>query len=184
MRISKKGIILGFVVTMLVCGLFFIKIASAQNDVPTDAQIQLVQNNCLSLKSTLNQLHASDALLRVNMGQLYESMAIKLMNGFNGRIENNNLNNNSLASETKSYNAILDNFRDDYQAYEQQLSAAINTDCQNHPASFYNSISLAQTYRDKVHTDVLKLNQSINQYQSAVDQFESDYLLSLEGTVR
>jgi hypothetical protein len=184
MRISKKLILLGFVVTVLVCGVSFIKMASAQNDEPTDAQIQLVQNNCLTLKSTLNQLHASDALLRVNMGQLYESMAIKLMNGFNGRIENNNLNSDSLVSVTKSYNAILDNFRNDYQAYEEQLSTAINIDCQNHPTLFYNAISSARTYRDKVHSDVLGLNQSITQYQSTTDQFESDYLLSLEGTVR
>src|SRR5450759_2263364 len=118
MKISKKVVLTGFIITVLVCGLSFIKIASAQNDEPTDAQIQLVQNNCLALKSTLNQLHASDALLRVNMGQLYESMAIKLMNGFNGRIENNNLDNSSLVSETKNYNLVLDNFRDDYRAYE------------------------------------------------------------------
>jgi hypothetical protein len=184
MRFSKKGILAGFIITVLICGISFIKIASAQSDQPTDAQIQLVQNNCLALKSTLNQLHASDALLRVNMGQLYESMAIKLMNGFNGRIENNNLNNHSLVSVTKNYSAILDNFRADYQVYEEQLSNAINVDCQNHPASFYNAISLARTDRDKVHSDVLRLNQSINSYQSATDQFESDYLLSLEGTTR
>ncbi|MCX6728263.1 MAG: hypothetical protein NTV39_00620 [Candidatus Saccharibacteria bacterium] len=184
MTISKKLISAGLIVAVLVCGLTFIKIASAQNDQPTDTQIQLVQNNCLALKSTLNQLHASDALLRVNMGQLYESMAIRLMNGFNGRIERNNLNNNSLVSETKNYNSTLDNFRSDYQAYEEKLSAAINTDCQNHPTSFYNAISTARTYRDKVHSDVLRLNQSIAQYQSTTDQFESDYLLSLEGTAR
>ncbi len=184
MRILKKLISAGLIGAVLICGLFFIKIVSAQIDVPTDAQIQLVQNNCVALKSTLNQLHASDALLRVNMGQLYESMVIKLMNGFNGRIENNNLNNNDLVSETKKYNSILDNFRNDYQAYEEKLSAAINADCQNHPVSFYNAISTARTYRDKVHADVVRLNQSIEQYQSTTDQFESDYLLSLEGTVR
>jgi hypothetical protein len=184
MKISKKGILLGFIAAVLVCGMSFIKMASAQNDEPTDTQIQLVQNNCLTLKSTLNQLHASDALLRVNMGQLYESIAIKLMNGFNGRIENNNLNNNSLLSATKNYNAILDNFRNDYQTYEEQLSTAINIDCQSQPTSFYSAISLARTDRDKVHSDVQKLNQSITGYQSTVDQFESDYLLSLEGTTR
>lgn len=174
----------GFIAVVFVCGLSIMKIASAQSDQPSDAQIQLVQNNCLALKSTLNQLHASDALLRVNMGQLYESMAVKLMNGFNGRIENNNLNNISLVSETKNYNSILDNFRNDYRAYEEQLSSAINIDCQNHPVSFYNAISSARVARDKVHSDVLQLNQSIASYQSTVGQFESDYLLSLEGTVR
>jgi hypothetical protein len=184
MKISKKGILTGSIIAVLICMVPLMKIASAQNDEPTDAQIQLVHNNCIALKSTLNQLHASDALLRVNMGQLYESVSIKLMNGFNGRIENNNLNNKSLVSVTKTYNSFLDNFRDDYQSYEQRLSTAMNIDCQNHPTSFYTAISSARSYRDRVHSDVLRLNQSINQYQSAINQFESDYLLSLEGTVR
>ncbi len=184
MKITKKVVLTGFITAVLICGVAFMKIASAQSDQPTDTQIQLVKNNCVQLKGTLNQLHASDALLRVNMGQLYESISIKLMNGFNGRVENNNLNNNSLLSATKNYNALLDNFRNDYQSYEQQLSASINIDCQNHPTSFYNAISSARTYRDRVHIDIQSLNQSITHYQSTLDQFESDYLLSLEGTTR
>jgi hypothetical protein len=184
MKISKKIVLTGFIFAVFIGGLSVIKIASAQNDQPTNTQIQLVHENCLTLKSTLNQLHASDALLRVNMGQLYESMTIKLMNGFNGRIENNNLNNNSLVSVTRSYNGILDNFRNDYQTYEERLSIAMNVDCQNNPTSFYNAISSARYYRNRVHADILKLNQYIDRYQSTLDQFESDYLLSLEGTVR
>jgi hypothetical protein len=184
MKISKKGILVGFIIAVLVCGISFLKIVSAQDDEPTDAQIQLVQNNCLPLKSTLDQLHVSDALLRVNMGQLYESIATKLMSGFNGRVENNNLNNDNLVSVTNSYNAALNTFRNDYQTYEQQLSSALNIDCQSHPTLFYNAVGLARTDRDQVHSDVLKLNGYITGYQSAVDQFESDYLLSLEGTTR
>lgn len=175
---------IGFIFAVLICSTALIKMASAQNDEPTSGQIQLVRENCLSLKSTLNQLHASDALLRVNMGQLYESLSIKLMSGFNDRVVNNNLNNDSLVSTTKTYNSALDDFRTDYQTYEEQLSSAINIDCSSHPASFYDAISLARTYRNHVHADVLKLNQSISQYQSAIDQFENDYLLSLEGTTR
>ena len=184
MKISKKVLTVGLIFALLVCSTAYIKIVSAQSSEPTDAQILLVRENCLPLKSTLNQLHASDALLRVNMGQLYESVSIKLMNGFNNRIENNNLNNNTLASTTKSYNSLLDKFRTDYQSYEEQLSSAMNVDCQNQSKSFYNAISLARTYRSRVHADVLKLNQSITHYQSDINQFESDYLLSLEGTIR
>lgn len=184
MIISKKLILAGFILVVMVCGLFTARMAYAQNDEPTDSQIQLVQSNCVALKSTLNQLHASDALLRVNMGQLYESMSIKLMSGFNRRVENNSMNNNSLLSETKNYDLLLDYFRNDYQAYEERLSAALNTDCRNNPTSFYNAISSARIYRDKVHSDVLRMNQSIDKYQSIIEQFESDYLLSLEGTVR
>lgn len=186
MKISKKGLSFGLVLAVLVCGTAFIKIVSAQSNKigPTKTQIQLVRDNCLTLKTTINQLHTSDALLRVNMGQLYESLSIKLMSGFNNRIANNNFNNDVLTATTNSYNSTLDKFRTDYQAYEEQLSSAISINCNNQPASFYNAISLARNYRDQVHTDILKLNQSITRYQSNLDQFENDYLLSLKGTVR
>jgi len=184
MKISKKGLSIILILAVLVCSTAVIKIVSAQSSEPTDAQIQLVRETCLSLKTTINQLHASDALLRVNMGELYESISIKLMSGFNGRVANNNLNNNSLVTTTNSYNSLLDKFRADYQTYEEQLSSAINIDCNNQPADFYTAVALARTYRDQVHNDILGLNQAIDNYQSNLNQFEQDYSLSLEGTTR
>ncbi|HUC96383.1 MAG TPA: hypothetical protein VMR16_01830 [Candidatus Saccharimonadales bacterium] len=184
MKISKKVLSVGLVLAVLIFSTALIKMVSAQSDEPTNAQIQLVRANCLTLKSTLNQLHASDALLRVNMGQSYESLSIKLMSGFNDRIANNNLNNDTLASTTNSYNSALNDFRTDYQTYEEQMSSALNIDCTNQPSSFYDAVSLARTYRDRVHVDIVNLNQFITQYQSAIDQFENDYLLSLDGTTR
>jgi hypothetical protein len=186
MKFSKRAISVGLILSMLIYSTALIKIVSAQNSVtePTKAQIQLVRANCLTLKSTLSQLHASDALLRVNMGQLYESISVKLMSGFNNRISNNNFNNDSLATKTNSYNSALDKFRTDYQTYEEQMSSTLNIDCNNQPASFYDAISLTRSYRDQVHADVIKLNQTIAYYQSGIDQFEQNYLLSLEGTVR
>lgn len=161
-------------------GVFLLRV-SAQNEPMTDQQIERIRANCVTTKNTLNQLHASDALLRVNMGQAYESMSTKLMDGFNGRVSNNHFNNTALVSATNSYNDALDTFRDDYKTYEEHLSAALNINCFDQPVAFYDSVATSRGDRNRVHQDIVKLNQYIDQYQSVVSGFEKDYSAATDG---
>ncbi|MFZ1301208.1 MAG: hypothetical protein WAQ27_01345, partial [Candidatus Microsaccharimonas sp.] len=85
----------------------------AQSTALTTEQIEHIRSNCVSIKSTLNQLHVSDALLRVNRGQMYESMANKLMSPFNSRLSNNGLDAKATSLVTTSYRSSLDTFRAD-----------------------------------------------------------------------
>jgi len=142
----------------------------------SDEQINRIKANCLSIKSSLNQLHASDALLRVNRGQIYESMGTKLMDTFNSRLSNNGLDNKGLVSVAVQYQAALTTFRLDYQAYEQQLSSVIRIDCTKEPVAFHTALEEARTRRTIVHTDVGRLNQYIDDYRSAV----KDFMLNFE----
>lgn len=134
-------------------------------------QMTRIQVNCASIKGSLNQLHASDALLRVNRGQIYESVGTKLMDSFNSRLNNNSLDNKGLVSVANEYQTALTTFRTDYQAYEQQLSATIRIDCTKEPTAFHNSLENARTKRSTVHDDVTHLNQYIDDYRSAVNDF-------------
>jgi len=134
-----------------------------------------IRENCVSIKSTLNQLHASDALLRVNRGQVYESMGAKLMNRFNGRLSSNGLDIKGLSLVSDNYQTALTNFRSDYQQYERQLSAAIAIDCTRDPQAFHLSLEEARTKRQKVHDDVIKLHQYIDDYRSAVNDFKLNF---------
>jgi hypothetical protein len=176
MKLPVRLIALGFVAAVLLSAVSF-KGASAQSDL-TDDQLQRISANCLSIKNTLNQLHASDALLRVNRGQIYESMGTKLMDRFNGRLTSNSLDAVGTIAVTNSYRSALDTFRSDYQLYERQLSAAIKIDCDKQPGAFHNAIEDARTKRNKVHTDVGRLHQYIDDYRSAVN----DFLINFERT--
>jgi len=150
--------------------------ARAQSTALTSDQIEKIKSNCTSIKSTLNQLHASDALLRVNRGQVYESMASKLMDPFNSRLSNNRLDARATSAVTSSYRNALDSFRNDYKDYEEKLSSAIRIDCFNQPELFYNTIEEARVNRAKVHDDVSKLHRYIDDYRSTV----GDFLLNFE----
>ena len=137
----------------------------------TAEQIGRIRANCTSIMGSLNQLHASDALLRVNRGQIYETLGTKLMNNFNSRLSNNSLDNKGLVVVTNSYQTALAKFRTDYQTYEQQLSAAIRIDCTKSPSEFHASIELAREKRAIVRTSIVRLNQYIDDYRSAINDF-------------
>lgn len=142
----------------------------------TPDQTSRIQSNCLSIKGSLSQLHASDALLRVNRGQIYESVGTKLMDRFNSRLANNSLDNKGLVTVANDYQAALTTFRTDYNTYEEQLSDAIAVDCVKDPVGFHNTLESARTKRAILHTDVVKLNQYIDDYRSAV----SDFMLNFD----
>jgi hypothetical protein len=137
----------------------------------TDEQKQRIVGNCSSIKTALNQLHASDALLRVNRGQIYEAMSSRLMDNFNTRLGNNNQDTRGLSVISNGYKTTLNTFRSDYLLYERQLSAVIGIDCTKAPEAFHYALEDARTKRLKVHTDVLKLHQNIDDYRSSVNDF-------------
>ena len=149
--------------------------SSASAEDLTPDQASRVKANCVSIKNSLSQLHASDALLRVNRGQVYESMAAKLMDTFNDRLAGNRLDNKAMTTVTANYRSALTTFRTDYIAYEQKLSEAIRIDCPAQPNTFHAALEQARTLRSKVHDDVVRLHRVIDDYRSSVNDFLLNY---------
>lgn len=158
-------------VISVLCAVAFIGTIHAQSASMSDGQIARIRASCVGAKSTLAQLHASDALLRVNRGQIYESMSTKLMSRFNDRASSNHYDISGLLSATQNYGTMLTTFRADYQTYEEQLSNALNIDCTKEPVAFYDAVSLARTLRSQVHVDVTRLHQYIDDYDTVLNVF-------------
>jgi hypothetical protein len=169
MKIPMRLVIVGAIAALFL-SITGLTATSAQSTLTSD-QSNRISANCISIKNTLNQLHASDALLRVNRGQIYETMNTKLMDRFNARLQSNSLDTTGTLAVTNSYRSALSTFRADYQAYERQLSTAIKIDCTQKPAEFHAAIQDARTKREKVHTDVIRLHRYIDDYRSAVNDF-------------
>lgn len=174
MHMPRKLIIFGLIATAITSVALFSSV-SAEDTPITDAQINRIKSSCISAKNTLNQLHATDALLRVNRGQIYLSLSTKLMTRFNTRVESNNLNAKDLVSVTNRYNSALKTFTADYKSYEEQLSVALRIDCTNEPVTFYDAVASARTKRTQVNSDVTILHQLIDEYASTFDVFSIDF---------
>lgn len=174
MTIAKRAIIiLGAILLGVMTPM---SVVLAQDTPMTDAQINQIKSSCVGAKTIMAQLHANDALLRVNRGQMYESMTTKLMSRFDDRVDSNHLNSKYLVSVDQDYNDALTSFRNDYQVYEESLSSALKIDCTKEPVSFYDAVADARTKRAQVHNDVVKLNQDIDQYKSTFESFVTGLL--------
>ena len=169
-----KQLIIGISLAIVASGVI-VGIVSAAPQPMTDAQISQIKSSCVTAKNTIARLHANDALLRVNRGQMYESMTTKLMAHFNARVDSNHLDSKDLETVTQHYNTALTTFRTDYQAYEESLSNALNIDCTNEPVTFYDAVADARTKRSQVHVDVIKLNQYIDDYSAAFNTFTTNF---------
>lgn len=154
--------------------------AEDQSLVLTDEQIGLIRANCVETQSTLERVHASDALARVNLGQRYETISTKLMAPMNSRIALNRLDGLDLAKTTVDFNTQLDDFRSLYQQYEQTLLRTIQLKCRDQPVAFYDTLSLARNHREAVHESVKKLNGLIIQYGTQYETFKSELIKSRE----
>jgi len=169
-----KRFILATVITAFLVSVAFLgqAIVRAQESAPmTEAHIQRIRSNCIDAQSTLTQLHASDALLRVNRGRLYESVSTKLMTPFNSRITLNKYDSTNLVRIATSYEQQLQQFRTDYQQYEEAMSHTLRINCTNQPVAFYDSVADTRSKRQKVHASSLRLATTIQEYKHAFDTF-------------
>lgn len=171
---NKRLLLLAAVMTIAGIVSFWAPTTFAQSAL-TDEQRERIRVNCVTIKNTLNQLKVSDALLRVNRGQMYESLSGKLMDNFNTRLSNNGLDAQGLVTVTNSYDTALNTFRSHYRDYESQLVTAIRVDCTKDPDGFHLAVENARTKRGIVHDDVRKLHALIDDYRSAVSDFKMNY---------
>jgi hypothetical protein len=147
----------------------------AQEAPMTEEHIARIRASCVEAKSTMNRLHASDALLRVNRGQLFESISTKLMAPFNSRVAINQLDSGKLVSITSVYGKELDGFRTDYQQYEEAMSHVLQLDCTKQPVAFYDGVADARKKRDAVHTRAEALQKATRDYKEAFEAFAATF---------
>lgn len=158
----------------LFCGI--LNFAAAEDTPPMDdAHIERIRANCTYAKSAMNRVYESDGLLRVNRGQLYESVSTKLMTNLNSRIILNRLDGVELIGIANTYDRALNDFRTNYQQYEQQLSQAMSVDCTKQPVAFYDAVQSAQQKRSAVYTSVTNLNTQASKYKDAFEHFATQY---------
>lgn len=166
--------IAGFgVIAAVLLGVLALLPVSAQGEPLSEAHLQRIRGNCVNVQNNLRQLHANDGLMRVNRGQMYEAISVKLMVPLNSRITLNRLDGGSMVDIAADYNQELISFRENYRLYERQLSSTMRINCDKAPQEFYESVKQAGESRKKVHANVVKLHDHISEYQKQYREFGS-----------
>ena len=155
---------------MLALAIYISPLAHAETATPlSDGQVSLVRVNCVATHATLERIHASDALARVNLGREYETISTKLMAPMNSRIALNSLNASEVARTTADFNSELQEFRATYQRYEQTVNQLLQHDCSKDPSGFYKAIQQARIYRAQVREIVTSMSGLTTQYRTQLE---------------
>lgn len=161
--------IAAFVLLVIVVGTQ--PVSAQQQAVLTDAQIDIIRQNCQLSKVSLNRVHANDVVIRVNLGQRYETIARRLMAPLNSRIAKNSLDNVALTKTTVDFNRAYIDFTDAYRSYDASVKKAMSIDCREEPVNYYRQIELSRDNRLDVAETVEQLQKLAKQYGEQVQEF-------------
>jgi len=152
-------------------GVFAMTTRAAEETKMSPEHIERIKANCIEAQSIMNRIHTNDALLRVNRGQLYETISTKLMSRLNSRISENRLDGGALVTVTAEFDAKASEFRSEYIEYDKALSRALNISCQNQPVAFYDAVSDANKRRGTVNEITKELEQLTKDYSKEFEAF-------------
>lgn len=171
----KRFGILGFILVLSVCGVWLSQSAQALDVSLSEAHLEKIRMNCVEARSTLNRLHASDGLMRVNRGQLYEAISTKLMAPLNSRLVLNRIEPGDLLTLAGTFDQQLKDFRSSYQQYEVAMSRLLVVDCTKEPAQFYTNLIDARLKRQATHDANEALQTTIGDFGREFSTFSANY---------
>ena len=168
----KRRLIIGLLITAAGLGPVFGRVATAQEPIQ-QTEITVVDNirgRCDSIQSSLGRLHTSDALLRVNVGQTYNSISVRLMARLNSRLALNRIDSLETVEIANRFDQLRVEFAANYNDYETAMSSLVKIDCKQKPAEFYAQLLTTRDLRLRLAETVKLLNGSISDYRTAVER--------------
>ena len=169
----------------LLVGLFVPMVRAQEAETPavelSEQKLQSIRSRCFQIKTSLTQLHTTDALLRVNRGQAYTSISSGLMAKLNSRIALNRLDGADLVRITTQYETHYETFRLAYQDYTDAFEELRNIDCREKPREFYEKLVEVRETRLFVNETTKRLAGDISAYSMAFGEFKKSFEQSKQG---
>lgn len=137
-------------------------ISLGQNGAPDQ---QTVVANCRAAQSLLSQIERADSVTRINHGQNYNDI-VNLLFAMNARVNSNNIAAPKLADLVNSLQNELNNFRDDYNNYDDGLDKLTADNCVSDPTGFYADLTKQRTLMSQLNTSVTNINTLIASYRT------------------
>ena len=162
------------VISVVLAGLVLVQPTKAET-VVTDDLIDKIETNCVENLASLRRLHQTDAFLRNDRGELYQSISKKLMVPLNQRLAANELNGSELVETSADFNKEYTTFYNDYIKYDNAMSQLLDIDCLKEPVTFYTSLLDTRQKRAALNTSDQKLVTYIKQYKAQFDSFRAEF---------
>lgn len=134
-----------------------------------------VELTCGTVKTKLSKIHENDGLTRVNAGQIFDSVANRLMARLNSKIAEQRLNGGELFALASEFEQHLVRFREAYRVYEISMTELLKTDCDAYPQNFYYLLDAVRLERQAVQDEVTALYSVAKQYKEEVGRFAEQF---------
>ena len=167
------------VVSGIIAGVLIAGISSHPSHaeiIVTESQISAIKSHCVENQASLNQLHQSDAFLRIDRGNLYRTIGDKLMTPLNRRIATNRLDGGNLVQVASGLDKEYKRFYDAYIAYDTALSNLSKIDCTKEPVAFYTALLAARSTRQTLNESNQRLVQLLRDYKVEFDNFKEKFV--------
>lgn len=141
--------------------------AKFESKQPTQVQLDKITTECVNIKKQLAKVHSTDALKRVKLGQIYESISKDLMAKFTARAILNHFSVANLVSQTAKFDENINYFKDNYRIYEQELDKLQKLDCMKNEngVNFYTQLEKVRYQRRELNYNVSKLREIAKEYK-------------------
>ena len=140
----------------------------------SEQQIRQITDHCVESKSALRRIATADALLRVNLGQRYDTIATRLMAPLNSRVAINGLDGVALTEKTVEFNKKRTEFSNSYTKYDRSFNSLESIDCVSDPVGYYQAVEITRADRLDVHGKVTELSRLSAEYRSAVARLDTE----------
>lgn len=137
-----------------------------------DTPIDRLTMRCDAIQGNLRRLHTADALMRINIGQMYTGISVRLMARLNSRLALNRVDSTDLVEITGRFEDQHKEFKESYSKYEVAISAVIKKGCKSDPADYYQKLLVARERRSELAQSAQLMNESIREYQMSVEQMK------------
>lgn len=173
----RQKIILIAISVTVVFSLTMSRFASAQELIPQERlpAVDAIESRCDSITTDLRQLHTSDSLTRVNIGQAYSRISLRFMARLNSRLALNSIDSVSFVELSSEFDEAKKKFTTDYSAYESALSSLIKIDCHNKPMDFYAQLITTRQLRQNLLGTTARLNEIMSRYRAETEQLRDSY---------
>jgi len=133
----------------------------------------IITANCRAAQQIISQIEKADAVSRINRGRANNNV-LDLMFAMNARLAGNRIAAPRLTELTSDFEIQAADFRNSYDHYDTELTRAINIDCVQKPADFYNRLSNARGYRQTIADEIKELGKIIDDYKSELNKVTED----------
>lgn len=146
---------------------------SAETETLTDAQIEIIRQNCVAAQSSMQRIELTEAVTRRNRGVSYES-TLKLMAALNSRIAYNKLTAPELAALTADVEKKRSQFTENYINYNNSYNVTMRLpNCKEQPVTFYDYLTQTRDLRTKLSTSIDDIDRLLDAYQVALNELKS-----------